>query len=136
MNESLFNSTKVAAYFLWEYTEHDNALSLWYCAEDIAYFFERKEYFHFNDLLDIILRDTKDMKRVNFTRHIAFRIYIYTRNSDRIKNWFIAERLLNNQEWAESVCSIATIYHENKTNFSKLVGVRSEQVKQYYKDLN
>lgn len=134
--DRLFDNTKVAAYFLWEYTNCENALSLWYCAEDLASYFERKNYLSPGDVSDILQESVYDMRRVAFVRHIAFRIFVYTGKIDKLNNWYVAERLLANQEWLDSICKIAKIYHDNKRDFSKLTGVRSEQVKQYYKDLN
>jgi len=132
MNDDLFENTKVAAYFLWEYTECPGALGLWYCAEDLAAYFERKNYHLPADVYSILRENVYDIRRVAFVRHIAYRIHVYTNNPNKLDNWFAAERLLNNGEWISSVCAIARVYHENKEDFSKLTGVRSEYVKQRY----
>lgn len=136
MSDELFENTKLAAYYLWEYTGCDNALSLWYCAEDLAAYFERKNYLTHMDLSDILQESVYDMRRVSFIRHIAYRIFVYASNNDKLANWYSAERLTENKEWLAAVCKIASIYHEYKRDFTKLTGVRSEQVKQYYKDFS
>jgi hypothetical protein len=135
-DEYLFENTKVAAYFLWEYTGCDQALALWYCAEDLAAYFERKNYLQTSEVYDIMRENIYDIRRVAFVRHIAYRIHVYTGNHDKLANWYAAERLLDNGEWLSAVCAIASVYHENKKDFAKLTGVRSEQVKHYYIDAN
>jgi hypothetical protein len=134
VSEKLFECTKITAYFLWEYTGCSNALALWYCAEDLGAHFERKGYNQLADIIDILKEDVHNLRRIAFVRHIAFRIYVYTGNHDKLANWYTAEKLLHNSEWLEAVLAIASIYHENRGNFSNLMGVRSEHVKRYYKE--
>jgi len=129
--EFLFENTKVTAYFLWEYTGCGNALALWYCAEDVAAYLESETYLDPSDIYAIMRENIYDIRRVAFVRHIAYRIFLYTGNHDKLNNWFAAERLLGNGEWLSAVCGVARIYHESKPDFSKL-GVRSEYVRQYY----
>ncbi|GHU53165.1 hypothetical protein AGMMS49975_10530 [Clostridia bacterium] len=128
---NLFEHSKVTAYFLWEYTGHDSALALWYCAEDMALFFEHMGYYWENPVNEILQKGRGSIEYIEFIRHIAFYIFSYTQNSDDIKNWFAAERLISNGEVLSALCSIASLYNTNKEQFSKL-GVRSEQVRRHY----
>jgi len=132
MNTQLFDSTKVTAYFLWEYTQCDNALGLWTCAEDIANYMEFAGIFSPEKIKEITDNGLFSFEYIGFLRHIAFRIHVYSRQEDAETNWFAAERLINNYEWCVSVTQIAQIYNDNKHNFKALSGVRSEQVRQNY----
>ena len=132
MNENLFDNTKMASYFLWEYTKNENALGMWTCAEDIANYLEVSGIFTTGQITEIKDFGLYSFEYIGFVRHIAFRIYIYTGNCHAETNWFTAEKLLDNNEWCESVTQIAKIYFENKHNFESLTGVRSEKVKQNY----
>lgn len=132
MSDTLFDSTKLAAYYLWEHTGCENALNLWYCAEDMACYFEQ-----FNILekqrVDAILRlGVYDPGYIQFVRHIAYRIYIYTNRTDDTANWYAAERLLANGEWTDALLDMSAIYHKEKTNQSVMNEVRSENVRAYY----
>jgi len=129
MNEQLFEHTKVTAYFLWEYTQSDNALGLWTCAEDIANHLEVTDVFSPARIEEIAAKGTYSFEYIGFIRHIAFRIHVYTGQEHAETNWFAAEKLVGNREWCDSVTKIAKIYFENKSNFVSLTGVRSEQVK-------
>ena len=135
MSDLLFENTKITAYFLWECTNCPNALSLWYCAEDVAAYFEKMNYLHPSLIREIMNEQPHNVRRISFIRHIAFRIYVYTQNENKLDNWFSAESLLGNDEWIMAICAIAKIYHDNKENFSRLTGIRSEQVRQYYQDV-
>jgi len=132
MDAALFNSTKQAAYFLWETTGHDNALALWFCAEDIAGFLER---FHIETaaaIEDIQQRGKTDQGYVHFLRHIAFRIFIYTNREDMARNWYDAEALVQNGEWRQAITALACLYRKNKTNPPSLADIKCEAVRMYY----
>ena len=132
MNMDLFNSTKLAAYFLWEATGHDNALSLWYCAEDIASFLERYEIQSEGEIVSILRQGVTDPGYVHFIRHIAFRIFVYTNRDDAEANWFAAESLAANIEWRRASVDIARIYGESAKGSGALSGVKSDAVREYY----
>lgn len=135
MNKDLYEKTKIVAYYLWECTGHENALSLWYCAEDLAHFFETREFFTVESIM-LHTGGCYDIRYIAFVRNIAFRIFVYTKNSDHLKNWYDAEALLGNKEWVDAVIQVAQIFHNNKRDFSKLVGVRSEHVRSYYASMH
>jgi hypothetical protein len=107
MNTKLFEHTKLASYFLWEYTHYDNALKLWHCAQDMAGYMKRAGITSHTDIEAIKNKGTHDPAYVSFVRHIAFRIYIYTNNDDALANWYSAEKLLNNYEWCVAAAGIA-----------------------------
>ncbi len=132
MNSLLFDNTKVISYFLWEYTNHDNALNLWYCAEDLACYFERLGIFNTEAIAIIKAKGRYDLSYINFIRHIAFRVFFYTANPDSLLNWFTAERLLNNAEWCEAITNVADIYNKSKSETDFKNAIRSSSIKTYY----
>ena len=132
MNEHVMDRTKQAAYFLWEYTQHDNPLDHWYCAEDIACFFEEYEIFNQESIDQIIRGGRYDRSYIGFLRHIAFRIYIYTNQENPLVNWFAAERLIENLEWSGAICSIAQLYHQGKNSADFVTSLRSDKVRRFY----
>jgi len=132
MNETVFEHTKRAAYFLWEYTHVDNTLQLWYCAEDIACFLEQADILNESRLEAILALDVYDLGYIQFVRHIAYRIYIYTNNSDALFNWFTAERLLGNGEWREAVLFMAYTYSTAKNMTGGLSCIHSVHIKSFY----
>jgi len=130
--ESLFESTKLAAYFLWQETRHESALNLWYCAEDIAWFLERHHMTELQSLMEMRRKNRHDLGYVEFMRHIAYRIYIFTNEEDSLINWFAGERLLSNPEWCQAVVRVAEAYRLSQGRPEALADVRSERVKNYY----
>lgn len=133
MNTELFENTKIAAYFLWEYTQHDNALELWYCAEDLGCFMERNAYLHPDIIQDIKMRGVYNYSYVLFVRNIAYRIFLYTGQINSVNNWYLAEELLKNDEWCSALTRIAQIYRREKDNSNLVDDIRSDQVKNYYR---
>jgi len=129
MNDILFDNTKIASYFFWEYTQADNALALWVCAEDTANYMEVAGIFEPAQIDGIIKKGVYSVEYIAFVRHIAYRLYVYTGNDEADTNWFNAEKLIRNDEWCAAVTKIATVYYENKSNFESLQGVRSERVR-------
>ncbi len=109
-NTFIYNSTKMAAYFLWEYSKHESALSLWYCAEDIAFYLEEKDYLSLEEVDKILSLQRNDMRYVRFIRNLAYRIFIFTQNPDHIRNWFVAENLTFNKEWLLAIVHMASAY--------------------------
>jgi hypothetical protein len=110
MDTKLFDSTKFAAYFLWEYTHEDNTLKLWRCAEDIAAFLKSSEIFHPDYIVNIIRLGVYDMGYIAFVRQIAYRIFIHTGCGDALANWYSAEKLLANHEWRKAITDMSYIY--------------------------
>jgi len=132
MNMDLFNNTKLAAYFLWETTRCENALSLWYCAEDIASFLERYEIKSEAEISSILRQGVTDPGYVHFMRHIAFRIFVYTNRDDADANWYAAETLAANIEWRRAAVEVARIYGECEKGSGTLNGVKSDAIREYY----
>lgn len=107
MDKKVFESTKLVAYFLWEYTNCSNALFLWNCAEDIIKYFKSEAVFDSQDIQKIICLPPVSSDYINFMRNIAFRIFIYTNNYDDKFNWFVAEKLIFNSECLSAILKIS-----------------------------
>lgn len=133
MKDRLYASTKVASYFLWEYTKHSNALDLWYCAEDIGFYLEKEHILEPEALRQMRSRPKTDRDYIHLVRHIAFRVHIFTGNPDALANWFAAERLLANGEWIDSVISIAGIYSRIRLGEIEIKdAIRTERIKRHF----
>ena len=123
--ENIFENTKKAAYYVWEYSKSDNALASWYCTEDIAYFIYKHKIFSVEEIRKIVTLNKNDMGYIAFTRHIAYRIYIYTKNEDALKNWYAAEGLIKDYAWQEAIILVVHGYRNDKA-YQK---VRSEYIR-------
>jgi hypothetical protein len=123
----MFENTKVAAYYLWDHTRCESALDLWYCAEDIACYFEQMGIRDSANVGSIKKLGVHDLGYIQFVRHVAYRIYIYTNQPDAETNWFAAERLLGVPEWVDSIIQMADALRNQHTG-----NVRSENVRAYY----
>lgn len=134
MKEKLFESINITAYFLWEYTHNGNALALWCCAEDIANFFQRTGITEVEKLNTILEKGKYNSEYVMFVRNIAYRIYLYTGHNNPKENWFIAESLITNNEWSTNIVNAAYVYNNLKDNKSIIKSIRSEMVRNFYKD--
>ena len=132
MNEFIMDKTKQAAYFLWEYTQHDNPLNHWYCAEDIACFFEERGIFNQEAMDGITRGGIYTHTYIDFMRHIAFRIFIYTNQENALTNWFAGERLIANNEWCEAMFGITQHYSREKNNADFMTSLRSDKVRRFY----
>lgn len=132
MNDALFENTKLAAYFLWEVTGCSNAMDLWYCAEDMACYFEREGILDETRVNSVMQLDVCDPGYIFFLRHVAYRIYIYTNRPSAPVNWYDAEKLLANGEWVRALTDMATIYRNEMTNNSLMNELRSDNVRAYY----
>ena len=130
MENEWFERTKVVAYYLWECSDADDALSLWYAAEDIASFFEQ------SNILDVRMVDgIKQMGHgsegyVWFVRHIAYRMYIHTNNPNDLDNWFLSERVLEISDWIENVIAMAEMLSRDSENAAQ--HVRSDSIRSFY----
>lgn len=132
MKEKLFECINVASYFLWEYTKSENALGLWCCVEDIANMLEQNGITSLETINQIIALGKESEKYIEFLRDISYKIFSYTGNIDHIKNWFLSERLLDNEEWKNAVVTIASIYRESKGDSEVIKTIRSETVRDFY----
>lgn len=132
MNKELLENTKVATYFLWEYTRSDNAMDLWYCAEDMAYYFETNRIEKMEDIYAVLKKGKNSFEYINIIRNLSFRIYLYSKNEDCLSNWYVAERLFSNSEWCGAVINMANEFRKNKGKAESLNGIHLETVRQYY----
>ena len=132
VDEVLFENTQLAAYFLWEQTHLENTLELWRCAEDIACFFEQSDILSARELESIISLDVNDFGYIEFVRHIAYRIYLYTGKCDALYNWLTAERLLGNNEWRQALVYMASYYNKQKKTAGGLSSVCFGHAKNFY----
>ncbi len=136
MKSELFENTRMLAYLLWEQTKSENALGLWYCAEDLANFFDMNGITNFTNLNALLEKERFDPAYINFVRNIAYRLYLYTGNANQKRNWFLAENILNNQECCLYIISAASIYNNIQDEKDIVKSIRSELVRNYYKNLN
>jgi hypothetical protein len=123
----------MAAFYLWEYTGCGNMLALWYCAEDIASFFERCQYFNDSVLQDVLSLNHMEREYKAFIRHIAYRLHLYTDVRDDRYNWYVAEKLVGNREWREAIIFLAAGMHALREGHPpKDFQLHSPAVKDYY----
>lgn len=132
MKEKLYDCINLASYFIWEYSQSENALGLWCCAENIANYFEQKDILSQDSLNEIVKLGKNDEKYVKFLKDISYKIYTYSRNFDHIKNWFLAERLVENKEWTEAIIKAAQIYRNMKGDKEIIKTIRSDVVRDFY----
>jgi hypothetical protein len=132
METSLLESTKTAAYFLWETTKCDNTLELWNCAEDIACFLEQSDMLAPDRIIAVLDLGVYELGYIHFIRHIAYRIYIYTGENDSLRNWYGAEALVRNVEWRLAITRMAQIYNRDKYKADGLSAIHSGHIKSFY----
>lgn len=135
MNTDLYDASKVASYFIWDITRHACALDHWYCAEDIACYFEVLGIRNLDDALSFLKKDKDDVEYVDFLRNISYRIFLYTRNDDSLFNWYAAEKLTHTTEWLIAVSKIAEIFHRLRfvNNADGEIGIQSELIRRFYR---
>lgn len=136
MKNQLFENTRRLAYFLWEYTNCENALSLWYCSEDLTSYFEINSITSMESLQDLLDKGKKDPAYIAFIRNIAFRLYLYTGQINQKHNWYLAESLASNIEWCRMLVESAAIYSNIINENDILKSIRSDTVRNYYKEEN
>jgi len=112
----MFECTKEASYILWEHTQESNTLDLWYCAEDIARYFEKKDIMDRETVYATMNMNTYNSEYVAFVREIAYRLYVYSGCDDDLTNWYIAERLLTISEWLDALIKMASVYRIKNTD--------------------
>lgn len=128
MKSILSESTKTASYLLWENTKHNNALELWYCSENIAYFFEENGIISVPALKELVQKSKYDYGYIRFVREIAFLIFRSTGNMDSLFNWFVAEKLLKDTEWCSAIIKMAYLFRAMKEGQIELF-IRSDWIR-------
>jgi hypothetical protein len=106
-NAEIAERTKLAAYYLFQYTGYENTLALWYCAEDIASFFARCGLLTDESVARVISSDRDGREYKSFVRHISYRLHLYTGILDDVYNWHTAEHLLASREWRGAIIFLA-----------------------------
>lgn len=132
MDNSLFNNTKLAAYILWESSDYSNALDLWYCAEDIACYFEHSGLLTKEKVYDIISKGIYSTNYIYLIRNLAYRVYIYTGHNESRDNWSISEKLVFDTEWLNAIIYMSQYYNLSKSQTDFLDSIRSDKVKSFY----
>ena len=130
MDRDWFECTKMVAYYLWEHTGYENALSLWYAAEDIACFFEQTNILELGMVDSIIRLGLRSEGYIWFLRHISYRLYLHTGNTDELANWYLAECLLGNPAWVQCLEEMANLLSSGSAG--TIGQVRSDIVRSYY----
>lgn len=130
MVRNWFECTKVAAYYLWENTGCDNALNLWHCAEDIASFFVYANITEDKMITSIQGLGIGSEAYAWFVRNVAYRLHLYTCNSDELSNWFLAEELLATVEWVQNLTAMATMLRI--ADKSAIRQLRSDTIRNLY----
>lgn len=128
MKDILTESTKVASYLLWEHTRHNIALDLWYCAESIAFYFEKNNITTMVALEEIMQRPKNEFEYIRFLKNVSYRIFLSTNNKDHLNNWFISESLLNNYEWCRAIVNMAYVFRAIREGKVE-TGIRTDWIK-------
>ena len=133
-NAEMIERTKLAAFYLFQYSGYENTLALWYCAEDIASFFERCRMYTEESVQVILQLHRSEREYRAFIRHISYRLHLYMGIIDDIYNWQLAERLLDNREWRDAIVFLAAGLHEMREGHAPgdVYQVQSPAVKEYY----
>lgn len=134
MKDELHESMKKATYCLWEHTNNQNALKLWYCAEEIAHYFQKNGILNRDTIDDIFMLGKDNSRYVDFVRNISYRIYDYTESENTYRNWFMAENLIKNNEWCNAILNIANIFANIYGDPSLIDAIKNENVRNYYRD--
>jgi hypothetical protein len=132
LSRDMTESTKLASFFLWEYSGHQNTLALWYCTEDIASFLDRGELYREERLQEVLRLNRNDREYRAFIRHLAYRVHLYTGIMDDGFNWYTAENLLRNGEWRSAICSLAAGLRLMREGSGQNYKILSPLVKNYY----
>jgi len=111
-NIEMIERTKMAAFYMFEYSGFEGTLALWYCVEDIASFFERCQIYTEEHVQKILCLNHNTREYRAFVRHISYRLHLYLGIIDDVYNWHLAERLLGNREWLDAIIFLAHGIHE------------------------
>lgn len=130
MDNDWFECTKIAAYYLWEYSGCDKALNLWYAAEDIACFFEQANILDSGMVDSIRGLGLGSEGYIWFVRNVSYRLYVYTGNGHELTNWYLVEQLINTPAWVENVSAMAAMLRSNHENIIKQL--RLDAVRYFY----
>ena len=109
------DNMKRAAYLIWEVIEHDNALAVWRCAECMSVMLERIGVHSSFELERVVKRGIYHQEYIEFVRKIAYLLYLHTGNDD-LKNWYGAEKLIQNAEWRAVMSELACECRKRKFN--------------------
>jgi hypothetical protein len=127
----MIERTKLAAFYIFQYSGYENTLALWYCAEDIASFFERCQMYSDEDVQIVLRLNRNEREYRAFVRHIAYRLHLYLGIIDDLFNWQLAERLLENGEWRDAIIFLAAGFHKLRAG-QQDYQLQSPFVKEYY----
>ena len=131
MGSGWFEYAKMTAYYLWEHTGCEDALDLWYAAEDIASFFEQANILDAKMVEGIVKLGPGSEGYIWFVRNIAFRLHVYAKNSDDLANWYLVEKLLNTPAWVQSIVAMAFMLSAD--DIEAISQVRSDPVRSFYR---
>jgi hypothetical protein len=129
MKTELFNQTKTAAYYLWKLTGCSNTLNLWYCAEDVACFFDFAGFDTPSAITAVLSGGVYADEYISFVRNISYKLYTYTGNNAALANWYAAERLIQSDAWLASICAMVEVI---RTDRQLAAAIRSDEVRARY----
>lgn len=135
MKDILTESTKVAAYLLWENTKQNMPLDLWYCVENIAFYFEKNDIITMVALEEILRKPKSDTEYLRLLKNVSYRIFLSTKNRDHLLNWFVSENLLNNYEWCRAIVNMASVFRAMREGKVEL-GIRTDWIKRELENKN
>ena len=80
--------------------------------------------------------DKDDVGYKEFIRNISYKIYEYTNDNSKDKNWFAAEKFVRNYECIEACVKAVHIFNEVYKNDEIYKSIRSENAREYifYRD--
>ena len=135
IHEKTVEQTKLAAYYIWQYSGYENTKSLWYCVEDAASFLEHHQILDEAELGRVLSLPHTNHEYVEFMRQMAYRLHIFTGIADEGFNWHIAEQLYNITEWRAAVLAVANALSALRTLPAHKTGYRpfSPAVKELYR---
>ena len=130
MSKDWFECAKVVTYYLWEHTGCENALNLWYAAEDIACFFEQANILDSGMIESIKGLGVGSEGYVWVIRNISYRLHVYTGNGHELTNWYLAEKLISTPAWTESLTAMASMLRSGSESI--INQLRSDAIRYFY----
>jgi len=134
MYDRLTNRIQSAAYLHWEETGSGSALEHWRCVEDIVCFIEMKNLLSEESFMSALRNENGNVCYEELVREIAYLLSFYSGHKTAEDNWYLTERLLQNSEWRQMITQAAEIYAEQKGDPDFFDHIRSERVREYYKN--
>jgi len=131
----LSNRIQSAAYLHWEETGSGSALEHWRCVEDIVCFIEMKGILCEDAFMEALRNENALISYEELVREIAYLLSFYSGQKSAEDNWYISERLLLNSEWRQMITQAAEIYAQKKDDPDFFDHIRSERVREYYKNI-